>query len=42
MAAEEGGSPEILEELEEHQWLLVEEAVEEAHSLEVVVEGVGL
>lgn len=36
MAKEEAGSPEPLEELEEHRWFLVEE-VEEVHSLEVVV-----
>lgn len=46
MAEVEEGSPEPLEELEEHRWLPVEgEGEEEAHSLEVVVvvvEEVGL
>lgn len=43
MAEEEAGSQGLLEELGEHRSLLVEEGVEEAHSLGVVVvEEVGL
>lgn len=42
MVEEEARSPEPLEELEEHRWLLVEEGGEEVHSLGVVVEEVGL